>query len=350
MHTEIVTKTGRLVEVGPAWDPLWRRGGQNVFQSHGWIAAWWGSRPAGDGARLCVGVCWAGNDLVAVLPFATRRHRGVRVLEWAAKECSDYCDALIDPERAEGVAAIEQIWAAVAAAGGFDLAYLSHVRPDAALHGLLNRHPRVLQLRPGRRLARSRQVRCPRDGRAWFQGLDAATQDSHAHGMRALAETGPVRSEMLGHGDNVGGLIDRIIALKRRSLANAGQSYAILENDAATLHALVDELARQQALQVFTLHCGDHLAAGLVNIVSGTRVQVFFAAHDPEFDHAEPETLALVEFTQKAAAVGTTEVDLLCVEPGRDYAFTNAQVDLASYVGAKTLFGKLALAVGERRA
>ncbi len=351
LHTEIITTTDRLVEVGPAWDALWLCGGRSVFQSHGWIAAWWGSRPAGDGARLCVGVCWAGNDLVAVLPFATRRHRGVRVLEWAAKECSDYCDALIDPERAEGDPALKQIWAAVAAAGGFDLAYLSHVRPDAALHGLLDRPTRAMQLRPGRRSAQSRQVRYHGlDSRIWFQGLDAAVQDSHVRGMRTLAETGPIRSEMHGHGDDAGGLIDRMIALKRRSLANAGQTYAILDNGAAALNALVNELARQQALQVFTLHCGDHLAAALVNIATGTRVQVFFAAHDPQFDHAAPEMLALIEYTKEALAAGTTEVDLLCVEAGSGYAFTNAQIDLASYVGAKTLAGRLALAVGERRA
>ena len=338
------------MEVGPAWDVLWRRGDQSVFQSHGWIAAWWGSRPAGDDARLRVGVCWAGNDLVAALPFAMRRHRGVRVLEWAAKDCSDYCDALTGPERANGGPALEQIWAAVAAAGGFDLAYLSHVRPDAALHGVLDRHPQALPLRPSRRSARSRQVRCPLDGRAWFQGLDAATQDSHVRGMRALAEMGPIRSELHGHGDDVDGLIDRMIALKRRLLAKSGQSYAILGNDAAAFHALVNELARQQALQVFTLHCGEHLAAGLVNIVTGTRVQVFFAAHDPQFEDTAPERLALVELTIKALATGTTEVDLLCVEAGSDYAFTNAQIDLASYVGAKTLIGRLALAAGERRA
>ena len=105
-----------------------------------------------------------------------------------------------------------------------------------------------MQLRPGRRSARSRQVRYPLDGRAWFQGLDAAAQDSHARGMRALAEMGPIRLQMHGHGDDVGGLIDRMIALKRRSLANAGQSYAILENDAATLHALVNELAQQTGI------------------------------------------------------------------------------------------------------
>ena len=298
-----------------------------------------------------MGVCWAGNDLVAVLPFAVRRHLGVRVLEWAAKDCSDYCDALIGPERAEGVPALEQVWAAVAAAGGFDLAYLSHGRPDATLHGLLGRHPQALQLRPGRRSAQSRQVRYhASDSRIWFQALDAAAQDSHARGMQALAEMGPIRSGLHRHRDDTGSLLARMIVLKRRSLANAGQPYAILENDAAALHALVDELARQQALQMFTLHCGDHLVAALVNVATGTRAQVFFAAHDPQFDRAAPETLALVEFTKKALAMGTTEVDLLCVEAGHDDAFTNAQIDLASYVGAKTMVGRLALAAGERRA
>ena len=339
------------MEVGPAWDALWRRGGRNVFQSHGWIAAWWGSRPAGDGARLCVGVCWAGNDLVAVLPFARRRHRGVRVLEWAAKDCSDYCDALIDPDRAEEVPALEQIWAAVAAVGGFDLAYLSHVRPDAALHGLLDRHPRALQLRPGRRSAQSRQVRYPGlDSRSWFRGLDAAAQDSHVRGMRALTEMGPTRSELHGPGDDIGGLLDRMIALKRRSLANAAQTYAVLENDAATLHALIKELARQQALQVFTLHCADNLAAALVIIVTVTRAQVFFAAHDPQFDPVAPESLALVEFTIKAVAAGKTEVDLLCVEPGRDYGFTNPPGARAAYGGARPWGGRRARGGGQRRA
>jgi CelD/BcsL family acetyltransferase involved in cellulose biosynthesis len=348
LQTEIVQTSIRLAEVGPAWDALWQRAGQYIFQSHGWVSAWWTTRQAEDQSRLCIGLCWAGDSLVAVLPFATRRHRGVRVLEWAAKDCSDYCDAVVTPDLAEGGRALEQVWAAVAATAGFDLVYLSHIRPDAALRGLLDRQPPALRLRRGRRSAISRQVhRHGPDGQAWFQGLDEAARNSHAQGMQAVSEMGPVRSELYRPGDAADALIDRMIGLKRQLLASSGQSYAILDNGALTFRALAKELARQDALRIFGLHCGEHLVAALLNVASGTRMQVFFAAYDPRFERAAPETLALTELLIRAFDMGIKKVDLLCVEADDKYTFTNAQVDLASYVGAKTLIGKLALTVGE---
>lgn len=349
MQTEVVQTSIRLAEVGPAWDALWQRAGQNVFQSHGWVSAWWTTRQVEDQSRLCVGLCWAGGDLVAVMPFTTRRHRGVRVLEWAAKDCSDYCDALVEPDLAEGWRALAQVWAAVAAIGGFDLVYLSHVRPDAALHGLLDRQPQALPLRRGRRSAISRQVhRHGPGGQAWFQGLGEEVRNSHARGMHALGETAPVRSELSRPGDAADDMIDRMIGLKRQWLASTGQSYMILDNDALTFRALVNELARQHALQIFSLRCGDHLVAALLNIATGMGMQVFLAAHDPRFEPASPERLVVVELLIKAFDMGITEVDLLCVEADGKFDFANAQVDLASYVGAQTLIGKLALTVGER--
>ena len=349
MRTEIVTTARRLVDVGPAWEALWRRGGQSVFQSHGWVAAWWNAAQLHGKSSLCVGLCWDGERLAAVLPCAIRRHRGVRVLEWAAKDCSDYCDALNEPGQAAGVQALEQSWGAMAASGGFDLAYLSHVRPDAALHGLLGGQPQGLQLRLGRRSAKSRQVRVrAHDGQTWFQGIDAAVRSSHAQGMQALGEMGPVRSELHGPGDTIAGVLDQMISLKRQSLAVTGGTYAILDNDAAMFHALAKELARQQALRIFTLHCGTRLIAALLNIMAGTGMQVFFAAHDPHFSQAALEALALVECAIKAFDMGLTEVDLLCVDQA-GYSFADAQTDLASYVGARTLAGRLALVVGERR-
>ncbi len=143
-------------------------------------------------------------------------------------------------------------------------------------------------------------------------------------------------------------MIDRIIGFKRQWLASTGQSYMILDNDALTFRALVNELARQHALQIFSLRCGDHLVAALLNIATGMGMQVFLAAHDPRFEPASPETLVVVELLIKAFDMGITEVDLLCVEADGKFDFANAQVDLASYVGAQTLIGKLALTVGER--
>lgn len=343
-RTEIVSASARLAEIGPAWDALWRRGGQDVFQSHGWIGAWWNARHAPGASRLRVALCWADGRLAAAMPFATRRHRGVRVLEWAARECSDYCDALVDPEAPDRRAALQQAWDAVAASGGFDLAYLSQLRPDAAFHALLDGPPGPVRLRPGRRTARSLQVRSGGgDGRAWFDRLGDEARDGHARGLRVLGAAGPVAMRAWGPGDPADAVLERMVALNR-----TGQGGGIMDHGAAVFRALVRELARQGTLRLFTLHCGGDLAAALLIIAAGASEQVFRSAHDPRFDDAAPEALVLIEYLVSAFDRGLAEVDLLRVEDEGPYGFASARLDLASCVGARTLAGRLALAVGER--
>ena len=346
LRTEIVGTSARWAEIGPAWDTLWQRGSRSVFQSHGWIGAWRNARPPSNAQHPCVALCWADGRLAAALPLATRRHRGVRVLEWAAKDCSDYCDALVHPE--DGRAALQQAWAAVAASGGFDLAYLSHLRPDAAFHALLDAGQQPVRLRPGHRAARSLQVQSGgADGQAWLGGLGEEAR-SHARRLRTLGEAGPVVARAWGPGEPMEALLERMIALKQQWIADTGQGSSIMDNDAAIFRALVGELVRQRSLRLFTVHCGGQLAAALLNIADGACEQVFFAVHDPCFDRAEPQALVLIECLARAFDDGVAEVDLLCVGDDEKYGYANARLDLASFVGARTLAGRLALAVGER--
>lgn len=346
LRTEIVGTAARWAEIGPAWDALWQRGSRSVFQSHGWIGAWWNARPPSDAQHPCVALCWAEGRLAAALPLATRRHRGVRVLEWAAKDCSDYCDALVDPE--DGRAALQQAWAAVAASGGFDLVYLSHLRPAAVFRALLDGRRQPMRLRPGHRTARSLQVRSGgTDGRAWLDRLGEEAR-SHARRLRTLGEMGQVAAKAWGPGEPTEALLERMVALKQHWIAGTGQGSGIMGNDAAVFRALAGELVRQGSLRLFAVHCGGQLAAALLNIADGTREQVFFSVHDPRFDRAEPEALVLIECLARAFDSGVTEVDLLCVEDDEKHGYANARLDLASFVGARTLAGRLALAVGEQ--
>lgn len=349
LRTEIVGTPARLAEIGPAWDALWRRGGQGVFQSHGWISAWCNARHAPGASRLCVALCWADGRLAAALPLATRRHRGVRVLEWAAKECSDYCDALVEPGSPDRRAVLQHAWAAVAAWGRFDFAYLSNLRPDAAFHALLDAPQRPMRLRPGHRTARSLQVRSGgAGGQAWLRCLGKEAQDGHARGLRTLGEAGPVATRAWGPDDPADAVLGRMVALKQQWLAQTGQGSGIMDHDAAVFRALVRELMRQGTFRLFTLHCGGDLAAALLTIAAGPSEQVFFSVHDPRFDGAAPEALVLIEHLVNAFDRGVAEVDLLRVEDEGKYGFANARLDLASCVGARTLAGWLALAVGER--
>ena len=349
MRTEIVGTSSRLAEVGPAWDDLWRRSSQSVFQSHGWIAAWLSSRQAGDRARLCVGLCWTNDRLVAAMPLVTRWHRGVRVLEWAAKDCSDYCDAIVDPDLPDGRSALEMVWAAVVATGGFDIAYLSHVRPNAAAGGLFSGRLPSMALKPGHRSARSLQVESNgANGHDWFRSLNKKARNNHTRGLRIVGEAGPVAIKTSEPGQFDEAVLDRMIALKQEWLVATQQNNDILNNDALILRALVKELARQRVLRVFSIHCGGALVAGSVNIVSGMHMQAFFAAYDPTYDRASPGTLVMVEYITWAFDNGVAQVDFLCGEEEYKFKFANAQTDLVSFMGARTLIGNVALAIGER--
>ena len=347
MRTEVVKSANRMAEVKPAWNNLWARSEQSVFQSYGWINAWWHSRQAGDTSRLCLALCWADEELVAVMPLTTRWHRGVRVLEWAAKDCSDYCDALIDPNFADSWRALGSLWAAVAASGGFDIAYLSHVRPDAALCKMLGgRHG--IRLKRGYRSARTLQVESGKpDGHSWFRGLSKKARNNHTRGLRIVGESGPVTVNVSEPGEAIDAVVERMIELKQQWLVDTNQSNQILSDGAATMRALISEMVQQRALRVFSIYSGDVLVAASVNMTAGSRMQAFFAAYDPRFDRASPGTLVMVEYLMWAFDRGISEVDFLCGEEEYKFKFANKQVELGSYVGAKTLMGRLALTVAE---
>lgn len=350
MRVEIVVTSARLDELGLSWDLLWRRTGCDVFQSHGWVSAWWRSKPASDRSKLCIGLCWAQDNLIAVIPCTTRWHRGVRVLEWTAKKHSDYCDAMLDPAFRDGEAALALIWKEIGKSGAFDIVYLSHVRPDATVRLLLVKpYAGSVRLRLGQRSDKTLQVR--RDaasGHAWFRGLSRKARSNHARGMRIVGESGAVKVRTYQPGQDMDVVLEQMIMLKRQWLVSTGESNPFLDDDAWTLQALIAELTRQHLVRVFSIHCNDALVAASVNITQGSRLQTYFAILDPQFERASPGTLILVEGLIWAFDHGISEVDFLCVDEKHRYKFATDQVHLATYVGARTWVGKMALAVGEQ--
>ena len=300
LRAELVTQCARLDEVGPAWDRLWREcGGGSLFQSHGWVRAWWAARGQAEHAQLHIGLCWEGEALRAVIPCATRRHRGVRVLEWAAKECTDYCDALAGPLGQPALArdALAQAWQAVAH-GGFRVAYLSHIRPDATVLRLAGLPS--FTLRPGRRSDQTMQVRSHGlTGAEWFRTLNKKARNNHLRGKRIIAQTGAV-SAQVATGADAARKLERMIVLKRDWLKTTGQQSRLLDDDARILRGLVACLQEQQALQLFSLDCDGDLVAGLISIVDGTQSKTFFSAFDPQFERASPG----VARARRAAHVG----------------------------------------------
>lgn len=154
---EVVTSAARLAEIAPAWSALWQRAGGLVFQHPAWIAARWRTTPHQERRTLRIGLAWNGDRLDGVIALATFKRSGIRILEWAAKDHSDYGDALVAPDG--DPRAISRLWQHVFDQGGFDLIYLNRLLPDAGVHGLLDpasRHGTAL--RPNHRTEISYRV------------------------------------------------------------------------------------------------------------------------------------------------------------------------------------------------
>lgn len=343
---EIVRCPERLAALEPAWTRLWQRQGDggSVFQSHCWLSAWWGSTSASRRPQLHVGLLWRNGELAAAMPLAVTQRKGVWMLEWAAKEHSDYCDALVAPGDAT---ALQELWLGVRAAGGFDLAYLSHLAPGSQALAL----GEAASLRLHHRQEVNLRVRGPwATGAAWFDALPKKPRQNYRRGWKTLAETGAASFRLVGEGEDVSPILDRLVALKRDWLERTGQTSSLLDGGAGSLRAFVDVLRRRGALRLFVIELDGTVVAGTVNFVEGGRMAAFFAAYDPAQERASVGMLLMTDYVRWAFDNGAAEIDFLCGAEEYKLRFADSRQELVSLIGGRTFLGRAAVAIDRRLA
>ncbi|MGO4174945.1 GNAT family N-acetyltransferase [Bosea sp. TAF32] len=347
---EIVTSEEQLAALAPAWDALWRQAEGLVFQSHGWISAWWRTTPGRDQRGLLIGLVWNGENLEAVLPFATIRRRGIRILEWAAKEHSDYGDILVAPGWSREAAAA--LWRAIAKAGRFDMAYLNRLAPEALARQILTGDNSALRLRPNHRTEINYRVSGSWNrGALWFDQQSKKTRQNYRRGRKFMEESGEVRFRLMSPEEPLEPVLLRVAALKRKWLERHGHASDLFDEGSPALTALVGVMAKLGILRVFLLECGDSVVAVSINLVQRDRMMAFVTTYDPDHERASPGMVLMMDYIQWSIDQGLSMVDFLC--GGEDFKrrFATQAVTLDSVSGGRTLVGRLAvLADGARHA
>lgn len=342
---EIVADAGRLAAVGPAWMGLWARTSALVFQSHAWISAWWAAAPDRDKRRLRIVLAWHGDDLVAVLPLATNLRGRIRVLEWAAKDCTDYPDALVSPEENREV--VRRMWTHVSSKGGFDLAYLGHLLPDAAARSLLTvpAHGAV-RLTPNRREETSLRVVGPfASGEDWFKAQSKKLRNNYRRGQKQIAEQGSLRFRLLAPGEPLGPVIVRLTALKRQWLDENAFESDLFDSDSDALSKLIQVLEDLGLLRMFVLECDEQIIAISVNFVQAQTMMAFVTAYDAIFERGSPGAVLMIDYIMWSFDNKIDTVDFLCGDEAFKQKFANFSVQLGSMMGARNLVGRAAMAV-----
>ncbi|TPM41600.1 GNAT family N-acetyltransferase [Mesorhizobium sp. B2-3-4] len=339
---EMVTSAERLAEIAPAWSKLWRRAEGLAFQHPDWIAAWWRTTPHRQRRGLRIGLAWNGDRLDGVLALATFRRSGIRMLEWAAKEHSDYGDALVAPD--SDPRTISGLWQHVFDQGGFDLAYLNRLLPDAGVHALME--PASLQgkaLRPNHRGEISYRVAGPwHTGAEWFETLSKKARQNYRRGRKFMEEGGALRFRLLDASEPREPVLARVATLKRLWLARHGRASDLFDQGSPVLAALVSVLADLGLLRIFVLELDGKIVAVSINFEQHGTMMAFVTTYDPEYERASPGMVLMMDYIQWSLDRGLDTIDFLC--GGEDFKrrFATQSVALSSMMGARGLRGHLA--------
>jgi CelD/BcsL family acetyltransferase involved in cellulose biosynthesis len=344
---EIVSSEARLSEIGPAWDALWRRGDGLIFQSHEWVSAWWKTVPGRDSRELRIGLVWRGTELMAILPLAIQRRKGMRFLEWAAIDCTDYPDVLLDPLCPP--AALVKLWKQAVVAGGFDLYFLNRQRPDAKFRAILD-GPHGLKLPANHRTEVCSQVAGEwATGAQWFEGQSKKQRQNYRRARKALEEMGQVTFRLMPLDEPVGPVLTRLGELKRKWLENRDRVAPLFDEGAPALPALVRVLTEAGVLRIFVLECNGVTVAISVNFVQRGTLMAFVTSYDPEYERGSPGMVLLMDYTQWAIDQGLNETDFLCGSESFKARFATQQLTLTSVMGPGSIRGRMAMLFDDAR-
>ncbi|WP_420961625.1 GNAT family N-acetyltransferase [Brucella sp. IR073] len=340
---EIVESASRLAEVEAPWTQLWRECDALIFQSHGWISAWWKTVKNPEQIALRIGLAWSGERLVAVIPLAITRRKGLSFLEWAAAAHSDYGDILCAPGCSE--ATLDALWVRLCRAGGFDLAFINRLLPDAAARRVFAPGKRTgVRLRLDHRQEISSRIAGDgQSGAAWLASRSKKARKNHRRCLKLLEEGGAVRVRLIEAGEPLEPILDRLALLKRKWLENNGRSSELFEEGAPALKALVEVLARAGMLHIFVIERDGVIAAISINFIQHDTMMAWVTTYDPDFARASPGMVLIFEYVQWAFDHGIGTVDLLCGGEAFKDRLASHSVTLQTFIGARTAKGALAL-------
>lgn len=338
---EVVTSGARLEEIAKPWMDLWRNVDGLIFQSHAWVSAWWRTIPDSRRRKLRIGLIWEGDRLLAVMPLAIGRRKGLRLLEWAAGSYVDYGDILAAPECS--TTSLIRLWRMLSTMGGYDIAFLNRLSPDATAHRLTAPAVRT-GFRPNHRSEASYRVTGDwTNGAAWFNAQSKKTRQNYRRSVKGLQESGEVRFRLVGDGEPLQPILERVAVLKRKWLATHGRQSELFDEGAPILAALVRALADQGLLRIFVLECNGVVIAVSINFVQRRTMMAFVTTYDPDFSKGSPGMVLMMDYIAWSIDQGLPVVDFLCGAEAFKERFATQSLKLTSASGARTMTGAASL-------
>jgi len=303
MEVTALTHHDQIAALMAEWRRLYAVIGRSLFENPEWHQVWWNHLGYRHGWAPHVITARSQGELVAVAPFAIRRARGLRQLEWAGVSAFDYPDilALDDVD-------LHAFWKHVYRIGRFDIARLRNVREDGHTS-------RALQS-IGQAVGSASPVYAidftHASGQDWLKSLSKNTYKNLALKTRRMEQIGSVAMQIISDPAEVTPLISIMMRQKAEWAAAVGKSRPFLRDGAVQF---LEELALQALsegnLHLSVLTCDERPAAIHLGFVSRDGFYWYMPSYDQAFAKHSPGRLHLTRLVMWAIDNGLRRFDFL---------------------------------------
>jgi len=330
LDCKIITSDTEVGALAAEWRALHAQAGSSVFTDYDWFAVWWRTVGNVQGRMLHIVTGRIGGRLVALLPLAVIRRRGLRILQAIGAEAFYYCDTLCeDPAQAHA------LWCMAKSSPHYDFAHIRDVCPDSTTEAVLSS---LATLRDrSKTLSLRLQWRTPAEWKATFsdnfrKNLAKAERQLAAKGTLAytICEAMPIPQN----------IIESMVAHKtlwceEHGLQGMFDQPAIL----SYYRQMAEHTAQQHTLALAWLACGDAIIACHILFKYKKTLHSYVLGTDAEWNKYSPGNLAHVHAIAWAIENGFELFDHMQGDFAYKFKFANQVRECREYTFSRTLRG-----------
>jgi len=342
VESRVIEDVASLCALADAWRGL-EPSIRHPFQELGWYAAWARTIGTTGGRRLKCVTLWDGERLLAVLPLALRRYKGVRLLGWIGTRVTDYCDAIVAPG-IDAQEALKALWRGLNRDVGFDVLRLGHVRADAVISRFVDELDPWVETREG---AYTFPLTWS-SGADWLASRSSKRRDSTRQRMRYMEKNGfELKTWRTPEPDVLAAALEQKQAWVR---ARNVSSFVIDPQGPEFLREFASEMSARGHLHLSAIRSAERIVACHVGFVRDDTFYYYMPTYDAGFAKQSFGTSLRELLIMAACDQGLKKFDMLL--GAHDYKSQYAAVEevVRTLVVPRGLLGRAALAYYRRAA
>jgi CelD/BcsL family acetyltransferase involved in cellulose biosynthesis len=303
LSTEIIHDPAMLAALVPEWSALWRRIPETTpFQSPAWLKPWWDIFAPG---RLCTVAVREENVLIGLAPlYLESGPLGLRLLP-VGIGISDYCDVLVETDRADVAGAL---MAAIVKMAPWEIFELTELTCDAAALKLPAPAPLKTIMSdasaaPVLPLPENMEKLSETVPRLRLQQLRRARNGAARRGEVAI---------VVGDVDNAEAVLQELIRMNNARWNAAGSAGVFSDKRVGEFHAAaIPGLMEAGLVRLYALMIGNRIAAVYYGFIHRGRAYAYLGGFEQDLADESPGLIVMGHAIEQAIREGAREFHFL---------------------------------------